>query len=128
MKIEGTVTISIDQYEAFKRQADELETLRENEKKRKEQLKGLIHHLGTEEWQKDIDIIDSKKYISDRQLDREVHAATMKLRVYISQKELRKVVKAYIDKNASEAHHDLKNLKMDDFMDIPMELVEDEEE
>lgn len=53
--------------------------------------------------------------------------AAATLRVFISVPELRKLVKKYIDRDASEGHHDISAMKKAEFDAIPLILKEEGE-
>ena len=120
--IEGTATISIAQLDFFRQQAKEVEKMKQEQEETREALKKLVVGLDDAEYKRQLEIIDSTKNLSDRKIREMCNEATATLRVFISVPELRKLVRKYIDKDASEGHYDISVMKKAEFDAIPLIL------
>lgn len=123
--IEGTATISIAQLDFFRQQAEEVERMKREQEETRKALKKLVAGLDDAEYRRKLEIIDSTKNLSDKKLREMCDEAAATLRVFISVPELRKLVRKYIDRDASEGHHDISVMKKAEFDAIPLILKEE---
>lgn len=129
MKIDGTVTISIEQFEKLKTEAE----AKKNAEKKLEEAAGMISKLVAvvhdEEYKKRIKEIDAlPENTSDKKIFKLCREAAGTLRITISETYLRKLVHEYIDEDASDAHYDLHQMTKKEFDNIPMTLEAKEPE
>ena len=129
MKIDGTVTISIEQFEKLKAAAEAKENAEKELKEATHTISKLVAVVHDEEYRKRIKEIDALPVnTSDKKIDKLCREAAATLRITISETQLRRLVHKYIDDDISDAHYDLRRMTKKEFDKIPIDLESKEPE
>lgn len=129
MKIDGTVTISIEQFEKLKAAAEAKESAEKKLEEAARMISKLVAVVHDEEYKKRIKEIDALPVnTSDKKVDKLCREAAATLRITISEAHLRRLVHEYIDDDASDAHYDLRRMTKKEFDKIPIDLENKEPE
>lgn len=129
MKIDGTVTISIEQFEKLKAAAEAKENAEKELKEATHTISKLVAVVHDEEYRKRIKEIDALPVnTSDKKIDKMCREAAATLRITISETQLRRLVHKYIDDDISDAHYDLRRMTKKEFDKIPIDLESKEPE
>ena len=129
MKIDGTVTISIEQFEKLKAAAEAKENAEKELKEATHTISKLVAVVHDEEYRKRLKEIDALPVnTSDKKIDKMCREAAATLRITISETQLRRLVHKYIDDDISDAHYDLRRMTKKEFDKIPIDLESKEPE
>lgn len=120
--IQGTVQISIQQFDELREKAEEAEKYRKQLKSMNETLSELVESLDDTEYKKRIAIIDADKDLEGEALTQACAEAAATLKVRVSEQALRELILAHIDDTESEGHYDIKHMKKQEFAKIPLIL------
>lgn len=111
MKLKGQVTISIEDFEKLKAEAD-MKEYAENQLQAFRDRMSQFYELDDTDFQKRIEEIDSTPNMSDRQIDKAISEARKTLKIVIDTDKLKKQIRALINKKEykeDDSHIDLKN-------------------
>ena len=122
MEYQGTVQISIQQFDELRENTKKMEEYKKKIRETEEMLSKLVESLDDEEYKKRIAIIDDTKNMSDKELDKACKEAAGTLKVIVSEKHLRELIHKNIDEYASEGHNDIRKMSKAEFDKIPLIL------
>lgn len=111
MELKGQVTISIEDFEKLKAEAD-MKEYAENQLQAFRDRMSQFYELDDTDFQKRIEEIDSTPNMSDRQIDKAISEARKTLKIVIDTDKLKKQIRASINKKEYKedgSHIDLKN-------------------
>ena len=111
MELKGQVTISIEDFEKLKAEAD-MKEYAENQLQAFRDRMSQFYELDDTDFQKRIEEIDSTPNMSDRQIDKAISEARKTLKIVIDTDKLKKQIGASINKKEykeDDSHIDLKN-------------------
>lgn len=111
MELKGQVTISIEDFEKLKAEAD-MKEYAENQLQAFRDRMSQFYELDDTDFQKRIEEIDSTLNMSDRQIDKAISEARKTLKIVIDTDKLKKQIRASINKKEykeDDSHIDLKN-------------------
>lgn len=111
MKLKGQVTISIEDFEKLKAEAD-MKEYAENQLQAFRDRMSQFYELDDTDFQKRIEEIDSTPNMSDRQINKAISEARKTLKIVIDTDKLKKQIRASINKKEykeDDSHIDLKN-------------------
>lgn len=111
--IEGTATIGLETLDNLRQREQLFSELRRDVKK-------LIKTIDTEEYEKRQNQIDDMRNVSDEEFNRLEKEAAMSLKIIISDKVLRKLIREYIDE--SEINYGMYDMTEEEFSKIPLIL------
>ena len=110
-KLKGQVTISIEDFEKLKAEAD-MKEYAENQLQAFRDRMSQFYELDDTDFQKRIEEIDSTPNMSDRQINKAISEARKTLKIVIDTDKLKKQIRASINKKEykeDDSHIDLKN-------------------
>lgn len=111
MELKGQVTISIEDFEKLKAEAD-MKEYAENQLQAFRHRMSQFYELDDTDFQKRTEEIDSTPNMSDRQIDKAISEARKTLKIVIDTDKLKKQIRASINKKEykeDDSHIDLKN-------------------
>lgn len=111
MELKGQVTISIEDFEKLKAEAD-MKEYAENQLQAFRDRMSQFYELDDTDFQKRIEEIDSTPNMSDRQIDKAIREARKTLKIVIDTDKLKKQIRASINKKEykeDDSHIDLKS-------------------
>lgn len=111
MELKGQVTISIEDFEKLKAEAD-MKEYAENQLQAFRDRMSQFYELDDTDFQKRIEEIGSTPNMSDRQIDKAISEARKTLKIVIDTDKLKKQIRASINKKeykGDDSHIDLKN-------------------
>ena len=114
-RIEGTATISIEKLDDL-RQCEELLSRLQRD------VKSLVKDIDHEEFDKIGEQIDGMSDFSDAEYEKLTNKANATLKIIVSDKALRNLIREHIDGEESEHHCALENMGNEEFAQIPLIL------
>lgn len=126
--IEGTATISIAQLDAFRQQSETIKRMEKDREETKELLSQLVSHLDDEAYLKRCREIDEMKSISDSKLRKLGDEAAQMIEIHVDAEVLKKIIRKYIDINASDAHFEIAHMKNAELEEVKIHLDTEKEE
>lgn len=111
MELKGQVTISIEDFEKLKAEAD-MKEYAENQLQAFRDGMSRFYELDDTDFQKRIEEIDSTPNMSDKQINKAISEARKTLKIVIDTDKLKKQIRASINKKEykkDDSHIDLKN-------------------
>ena len=126
--IEGTATISIAQLDAFRQQSETIKRIEKDREETKELLSQLVSHLDDEAYLKRCKEIDEMKNISDSKLRKLGDEAAQLIEIHVDAEVLKKIIRKYIDINASDAHFEIAHMKNAELEEVKIHLDTEKEE
>lgn len=114
-RIEGTATISIEKLDDLRECEELLFNLQRD-------VKSLVKDIEHEEFDKIGKQIDGMSDLSDAEFEKLMDKANMTLKIIVSDRTLRNLIREYIDGEASEHHYALEEMGSEKFAQIPLIL------
>lgn len=111
MELKGQVTISIEDFEKLKAEAD-MKEYAENQLQAFRDRMSQFYELDDTDFQKRIEEIDSTPNMSDRQIDKALSKARETLKIVVDTEALKKTIRSMINKKDypdNDTHIDLSN-------------------
>lgn len=114
-RIEGMANISLETLDELRECEALYNSFRRN-------ASGLIARIETEQYEKECKKIDEMNNVSDKTLIRLCEKAAEKLKIIVSDANLRKLIRDFLDGERSDAHYALDNMTDVRFAKIPLIL------
>jgi len=114
-KIDGTATISIEEFDELREHEKWFNELRSN-------VRGLVEKIDTEQYDREMKKIDDMGDVTDEEIDRLVKKAAGTLKITVSDKIIRKLIREYIDEEKSDVHYAVSEMTNKELEQIPLFL------
>lgn len=107
--IDGMVTIGMKTFQRLKKQAEKAEKLERRMQNIRREITDMVEELDESEMMMMLmdDGVDESK-LTDRQIEERYDTALSKVRLKVSERKLKRLIRKYIDENACDGYADLK--------------------
>lgn len=107
--IDGMVTIGMKTFQRLKKQAEKAEKLERRMQNIRREITDMVEELDESEMMMMLmdDGVDESK-LTDRQIEERYDTALSKVRLKVSERKLKRLIRKYIDENACDEYADLK--------------------